>query len=392
MSKKRVNGAWVSDSPRIYNTSTDTITTLPKTIIGDGQPITSYTIKGNMSQSGTPTPSAPIYPTECGDKTANLLPLSDKTFTITAYSSNLTVTCSNGNLYFSGTVGEIPTSMTIWKTNFAFKLEAGTYYCNSPSPLGSGFGRYIKKYSDNTNLLAASDYTFTLSETTECYLSFYIYDKNLDTQIELMLNVGSSPLPYQPYGYKIPISCGGTTTNVYLGEVQSTRQIKKYEFTGNETFDVSGSGYIVNISDAIGVSLDVVADAICSHYQTQTYTDVYDGSKFGFAQRLGSTNNNHGFSFSKGDYATSQDFQAYLAQQYAAGTPVTVWYVLSTATTGTINEPIRKIGNYSDSVTGTGIPTTGTAETFDVDTTLKPSEVSLTYHGWHEHQDTVFSE
>ena len=31
-----------------------------------------------------------------------------------------------------------------------------------------------------------------------------------------------------------------------------------------------------------------------------------------------------------------------------------------------------------------------TAEQFDVDTTLKPSEVDLTYHGWHEHSDTKF--
>lgn len=33
-----------------------------------------------------------------------------------------------------------------------------------------------------------------------------------------ILNEGSTPLPYEPYGYKIPITCGGVTTNVYIGD------------------------------------------------------------------------------------------------------------------------------------------------------------------------------
>ena len=51
---------WNEVGYKKYETATDTITSLPKTIIGDGQPISSYTIKGNMVQSGTPTPSNPV--------------------------------------------------------------------------------------------------------------------------------------------------------------------------------------------------------------------------------------------------------------------------------------------------------------------------------------------
>ena len=87
------------------------------------------------------------------------------------------------------------------------------------------------------------------------------------------------------------------------------------------------------------------------------------------------------------DYTTSSGFKAYLAAQYAAGTPVCVWYVLATPQTTTLNEPIRKIGDYADTVTTNTIPTTSTESTFDVDTTLKPSKVELTYHGWHPHSD-----
>ena len=70
--KKYSSGQWSEVGYKKYGTETDTITSLPKTIIGDGQPISTYTIKGNMQQSGTPTPTNPIYPSECGDRTTNL--------------------------------------------------------------------------------------------------------------------------------------------------------------------------------------------------------------------------------------------------------------------------------------------------------------------------------
>ena len=82
-------------------------------------------------------------------------------------------------------------------------------------------------------------------------------------------------------------------------------------------------------------------------------------------------------------YSTIADFKSYLQQQYAAGTPVTVWYVLATSTTGIVNEPLRKIGTYADEVSGISIPTTAGANTLSVDTTLQPSEVTAMYKGWH---------
>ena len=41
--------------------------------------------------------------------------------------------------------------------------------------------------------------------------------KNATTMSSVMLNEGSTALPYEPYGkYKIPVICGGTTNNIYL--------------------------------------------------------------------------------------------------------------------------------------------------------------------------------
>ena len=77
------------------------------------------------------------------------------------------------------------------------------------------------------------------------------------------------------------------------------------------------------------------------------------------------------------------ELKTWLATQYAAGTPVTIWYVLAEPTTGIVNEPIRKIGDYADTVSyeqaGVQIPTLNGNTVIDVLTELKPSEMYIKY-------------
>lgn len=265
--KKYTNGSW-TPACRKYGTETDTITAFPATIIGDGTPITSYTIKGNMEQNGTPTPSSPIYPSECGDLV---------------------------------TSGE----------------HAGQY--------------------------------------------------------------------------KLPLTLGSTTTDIYLGEVQSTRRIKKLVLDGTELWLKSSSGYNAfyffmsreyphpKLNGSAIICNIATFTRILDNYTSYPWFCVSDNS-FGISTDstvVGGT--------------TVDEFKSWLAAQYAAGTPVTVWYVLAEPETAVVNEPIRKIGDYVDSVSGTGLATSGTAQEFNINTTLKPSEAGLTYHGWHEHDDTKYS-
>ena len=88
------------------------------------------------------------------------------------------------------------------------------------------------------------------------------------------------------------------------------------------------------------------------------------------------------------DYSNASNFKTYLAKQYAAGTPVCVWYVLANEETGIVNEPLMKIGDYADTLSmeqaGVQIPTNKGSTTLDVLTAVKPSEVSLSYTGWHD--------
>jgi hypothetical protein len=83
------------------------------------------------------------------------------------------------------------------------------------------------------------------------------------------------------------------------------------------------------------------------------------------------------------DYTSAADFKAYLAAQYAAGTPVTVWYVLAEPETGIVNEPLAKIGDYVDELTFTDsqiqIPTAEGTNTLSVDTTIPPSNIEINY-------------
>lgn len=183
--------------------------------------------------------------------------------------------------------------------------------------------------------------------------------------------------------YKIPISSAGTTTPVYLGEVETTRRIRKLVLDGTENWysnHLSENLFNLDIVDYVKDTNATIC--LCTHYKAQRnitlWTNVQDKSVC-FFDKISDL-----FYLRDSDFSTVADFKSYLAAQYANGTPVTVWYILATPTTGMVNEPIRKIGNYADTVSGISIPTTAGANSFDVLTTLKPSEVSLSYTGWHD--------
>lgn len=238
-----------------------------------------------------------------------------------------------------------------------FEWSNGTFTTQTPKYNISG----------NISLTVTTD-----AETTE--IAFNIEGANGQYVTNIMLNSGSTALPYEPYGYKIPISSANTTTPVYLGEVESTRKIRRLVLTGNEAFSEPGTypgGYLYMFipSDIPG---DNGANAVSTHYK-QAYNNngqnVYIQSR-----RIVIIDATH---------STRDDFKSYLAAQYAAGTPVTVWYVLATEETGIVNEPLMKIGTYADTLSmeqaGVSIPTANGSTTLDVLTTVKPSEVYIKY-------------
>lgn len=379
MAKIYTSGAWVSIPYHKYGTDTDVITSLPTNIIGDGTNATAV-IKGNMVQTGTPTPTVPIYPSECGEMSVNLTNVNSFT------NSEVTDT---GREYFRA---QLRLSDS---TNTSISIYSNGHYKLSIENVGNTTVTF-RHSGETTNILIFS-YTATFSTPQTLTVSFDVegYDpENLNGLVlsKIMLNIGSDELPYAPYDqYIIPILSGGVTTNYALGSVQSTRGIKKLVLDGTEdwsrnTTAISGiSLFVLSITDALANVAPV-----CSHYlgsDTNIWREIPTN---GITVSIISNNVQRMVVNMGNVYTETEDFKTYLAQQYANGTPVTVWYVLASETTTTLNEPIRKIGDYADSVSVTGIPTTGTPEQFDVGTVLKPSEVQLTYHGWHSKTDKEY--
>lgn len=349
---------------------------VPVTFTANGQPLLDYLISGNTVQNGTPTPTDPIQPQETGERTGNLCP------PLTEWVDG----------YINSGTGTIHTpTETREKSSDFIRVEPNSVYVFSHEdgdfPSGdSGAWRVVGLYDVNKQFISRigsvnpSYLTITATaETAYIRLSFRTYGESKNA----MLNEGNIALPYEPYGYKIPISSANTTTPVYLGEVETTRKIKKIVLTGEETISSESSMfYIQNIPR----TYDSWSEALCTHFiNARSYNECNNSAsgigKFGVSNRA--TTYSHLW-FNKSGFETA-DFKSYLAQQYAAGTPVTVWYVLATETTGIVNEPLMKIGDYADTLSmeqaGVSIPTANGSTTLDVETTVKPSEVYIKYRG-----------
>lgn len=375
--KKYTNGSWVP-ACRKYGTETDAITTFPATVIGDGTPITSYTIKGNMEQSGTPTPSNPIYPSECGERTENLYDYTtDEQY---KYISQ------NGAIYTAQATAANFVSAKI-------PVVSGRTYILVKPILVSSSGLYAAFYDSSDNALLTHNVGLNETITLEApenasYFRTSLKRNGVENMTTMLTEGSTAPTTYIPYGYKLPLTLGSTTTNIYLGEVQSERKIKKLVLDGTED-EVTWGSYINDRGRFIVSPSDMMSGTDRGLVFSDRYNNEYRVPELNInsVENAIAIYEDKIYIYTTGDYTTLASFKTYLAQQYAAGTPVTIWYILAEPTTGIVNEPIRKIGTYTDSVSGTGLATSGTAQQFDVGTTLKPSEVDLTYHGWHEHED-----
>jgi hypothetical protein len=194
-----------------------------------------------------------------------------------------------------------------------------------------------------------------------------------DAEFECWLYSGSDDIPYEPYGYKLPLTCGGTEYPIYLGQVETTRRIKKLVLTGEENWSGT-SKFRIGLSGQIGT-----VKPLCTHYIGSTvaaYADLNDG----YITVNGSINQTLCI-FDSQNQIDVQTWKSYLAAQYAAGTPVTVWYVITEPETGIVNEPLHKIGDYADTISyaqsDVEISTTKGFNTITTDTTVLPSNIEV---------------
>lgn len=176
--------------------------------------------------------------------------------------------------------------------------------------------------------------------------------------------------------YKLPLTVNGTEYPIYLGQVETTRKVKKLVLTGKETITKAASNpvFTMQLSGSNTPLSENAVTTLSTHYQAQNnvagtgnVNDMRVCIRRGYgAMYIGDTR-----------YGNITDFKSYLAAQYAAGTPVTVWYVLAEPETAIVNEPIQKIGDYSDELSIADIPTINGINTISADTTVQPSEIYI---------------
>ena len=358
--KKKVNGSWTDTPNYIHNTFTDTITTLPADIYPTGTTAT-VGLKGNMEQNGTPTPDNPIQPQETGERTLNLSLVNLLTGSALSIRDQF-------NALYTDMIYDTDTQYTI-SLNFT-----------GDAPITNGVFKICFTYTDGTTTksgwITTANITNSLTSQSgktvkNLSITDYNYPVTNSEMKNIMLNTGSTALPYEPYGYKLTISSANTITPIYLGEVETTRKIKKLVLTGEENWILWNENYFSSVIDKKAA----INTIICSHFINSS-TDGISYSKSAVSGLK--------IAAAAVPFITSvSELKTWLATQYAAGTPVTIWYVLATPETAVVNEPLRKIGDYADTVSGITIPTIAGTNTIDVDTTLKPSEVSINYKGWH---------
>lgn len=211
----------------------------PLNFRSNGQPLIEYEIYGNMQQSGG-----------CGERTANLF---DKENADTYFNTTIVANDSAWRKY--GGDGRV----------FRIPCESSTEYTISIDPsIASSVFRIMLVSTETVpvenrdvtgaivvNTALISSYNFTTLSNSK-YILFQtassVYQSILET---LMLNKGSTALPYEPYGYKLPIQCGGVTTNIYIGS-QSLRK----SLDGSNVYDeISSRGTLIRRVDANGDAL-----------------------------------------------------------------------------------------------------------------------------------------
>ncbi len=345
--KKRVNGSWTDAPHYIHNTSTDTITTLPAVLYPNAATAT-VRLKGNTVQSGTPTPDSPVMPQGTGERTGNLF---DK--------ESLNI-INNRYLRYNG---ELDASSNHIVSDFM--LISGTHITISNTSVDNTTSQCF--YDDNKNFISS----FKLNEIPKTIeipnnAKFIRCTVPKTRRGDFMLNSGSTALPYEPYGYKIPISSAGQTTPVYLGEVESTRRIKKIEVEIEQVLTL-GNGNKGGVTKAFSGG----------NAKTGAGLGVCDRALYGGSSVVGSFYVNQvNAVFIGSPTDTLNDFKSKYNR-------ASLWYVLANEETAVVNEPLMKIGEYADSISGISIPTTAGANTLNVLTTVQPSEVTATFDGWH---------
>jgi hypothetical protein len=184
----------------------------PLTFASDGSNLKNWAIFGN-------DPGV-------GEQTKNLLDISN----VNSSTNGINVKEEDGSLHIYGKSNRdsaffvnliTPDKPTAADTNFS--LKAGTYTLSGMVATTNSIVRLqILDETETETTLGLDDgsgLTFTLDSdsTVRVRLNFRraAYDVPVDITIKPMLRPADTSADFEPYGYKMPVTCGGVTTNIF---------------------------------------------------------------------------------------------------------------------------------------------------------------------------------
>ena len=304
---------------------------------GDKSPDNPYTLAGVQ----------PAKVTACG---RNLIPYPytslPSTVTGISFADN-----GDGTITVNGTAADETAGRLHFLSNL-LRIPAGTYTLSGCAPNGSGdtwclqVVRVINGLEDWGWLCRdfGAGITFTLTEATDIYIRIRLKKGTVINNgiFKPQLEIGTAATPYTPYtGQAVPLPAleplyGDGTVNDEYDAVSGveTRRWKRLVFDGAENWAASATGtagkYRVSLSIADilpTATFSKVSSCRCSHYATTSADNTYH-LQVGISANYGTS---HGIFIYDDAYDAQDmtDWKAYLATQYAAGTPVTVLYQLA---------------------------------------------------------------
>lgn len=188
-----------------------------------------YKIYGNLTQNGTPTPSDPIVPQECGERTNQLFDYENGNYQNGQYKRN------------NGTVG--------YYAGAGYYAEYIPVEPNSDYFLSNVIGSEeltlrVYFYDIDKNWISRSSghlSDFLITTPSNCkYIQLQI-SESFQESTNYMLNSGSTALPYEPYGYKLPLTSGSTPVDIYIGD----------DTLSTEEYVDSGTGKVYHMVDGV---------------------------------------------------------------------------------------------------------------------------------------------
>lgn len=228
--KKYSSGSFIDAAVRVYGSEADTITSFPASIIANGGNITPWTIYGNTisSQSvGTQTPNRydknSMIMVGLSLYNANRVSVNDTTAIIA-------IPCEPLTQYTVSVQGETTLVFRICITD-STTIEENTTYTKFQNTVPTN-----------------QEFTFETTADTKYVLFQFSYTNIVYSAV--MFNNGSTALPLEPYGYKLPVVIGSNTTNIYMADVL------RMSSGADPVFDImSSTGVITRNVDTDGTPL-----------------------------------------------------------------------------------------------------------------------------------------